>query len=149
MKNFNKILVVSRSTKYCLKAVQTGISLARKYGSRLYILHVIHDPFNLDGWNLPAPTFQDEYDKMIRDAREDLDRMVKIEKAEGMEIVEWIKEGDPADEIQGVVEGEGIDLIIMLAHEEGRLEHFLFGQTNDKIIRKLPATLMLVKKDSP
>jgi len=33
----------------------------------------------------------------------------------------------------------------MLAHEEGRLEHFLFGNTNDAIIRQLPTTLMLVK----
>jgi nucleotide-binding universal stress UspA family protein len=38
-----------------------------------------------------------------------------------------------------------VDLILMLAHREGRLEHFLFGKTNDAIIRQLPATLMLVK----
>jgi nucleotide-binding universal stress UspA family protein len=148
MKNFNAILVVSRSTKHCLKAVRTGISLARKYGSKLYVLHVIHDPFNMDGWNLPAPTFQAEYEKMIQDARKDLDGMLKAEKSEGMDIVEWIREGEPADEIRKVVESENIDLIIMLAHQEGRLEHFLFGKTNDKIIRRLPATLMLVKKDA-
>ena len=148
MKNFNAILVVSRSTKHCLEAVRTGIALARKFGSKLTILHVIHDPFNMDGWNLPAPTFQDEYDKMVKNARKDLDRMIKSEKAEGMNIVEWIREGEPADEIRKVVESENIDLIIMLAHQEGRLEHFLFGRTNDKIIRQLPATLMLVKKES-
>jgi nucleotide-binding universal stress UspA family protein len=38
-----------------------------------------------------------------------------------------------------------VDLILMLAHREGRLEHFLFGKTNDAIIRRLPATLMLVR----
>ena len=43
------------------------------------------------------------------------------------------------------VESENVDLILMLAHREGRLEHFLFGKTNDAIIRRLPATLMLVK----
>jgi nucleotide-binding universal stress UspA family protein len=149
MKNFNAILVVSRSTRHCLKAVRTGISLARKYGSKLYILHVIHDPFNMDGWNLPAPTFQDEYDKMIQDVRSDLEGMIRTEKAEGMDITEWIREGEPADEIQKVVESQKIDLVIMLAHQEGRLEHFLFGKTNDKVIRQLPATLMLVKKDTP
>jgi nucleotide-binding universal stress UspA family protein len=50
------------------------------------------------------------------------------------------------DEIEKVVESEKIDLIIMMAHEEGRLEHFLFGRTNEAIVRHLPATLMLVKK---
>jgi nucleotide-binding universal stress UspA family protein len=146
MENFNAILVVSRSTKHCLKAVRTGISMAKKYGSKLYILHVIHDPFNLEGWNLPAPRFEDEYKKMVQDAKKDLDRMVNSEKTEGMEITEWVRDGEPAGEIQKVVEQENIDLIIMLAHQEGRLEHFLFGKTNDKIIRRLPATLMLVKK---
>ena len=145
MEPFKNILVVSRSTKHCLKAVRTGISMARKFGAKLYILHVIHDPFNMDGWNLPAPTFQDEYHKMIADAKKQLDRMVQAEKAEGLTVSEWVKEGEPVDEIRKVVESEHIDLIIMLAHREGRLEHFLFGKTNEAIIRKLPATLMLVK----
>ncbi len=147
MQTFSNILVVSRSTRHCLKAVQTGISLARKYGAKLYILHVIHDPFSLDGWNLPTPTFADEYRKMIEDAKKELDRMVKAEKAEGLTVTEWVKEGKPLDEVRQIVESEHIDLIIMLAHREGRLEHFLFGKTNDAIIRKLPATLMLVKKE--
>jgi nucleotide-binding universal stress UspA family protein len=148
MEAFNSILVVSRSTRHCLKAVRTGISLARKYGSRLFVLHVIHDPFNLDGWNLPTPTFHEEYEKMVRDAKHDLDRIIGAEKTEGLKITEWVRDGDPVGEIQKVVESENIDLIIMLAHQEGRLEHFLFGKTNDKLIRRLPATLMLVKKGS-
>ena len=147
METFNAILVVSRSTKHCIKAVRTGIALARKFGAKLYILHVIHDPFNLDGWNLPAPTFADEYRKMIEDAKKDLDRITRAEKAEGLVVKEFVREGEPVEEISDVVESEQIDLIIMLAHQEGRLEHFLFGKTNEMIIRRLPATLMLVKKD--
>jgi nucleotide-binding universal stress UspA family protein len=101
----------------------------------------------MDGWNLPAPTFQDEYRKMVADAKKELDRMIKTERAEGLTVKEWVKEGEPVDEIQKVVESENIDLVIMLAHREGRLEHFLFGKTNEAIIRKLPASLMLVKKE--
>ena len=145
METFNNILVVSRSTKRCVKVLRKGISLARKYNAKLHILHIIHDPFNLNGWNLPAPSFDDEYKKMVAKAREELDRIIQAEKAEGLAITEWIKSGEPADEIQNVVESEGIDLIMMLAHQEGRFEHFLFGKTNDAIIRRLPATLMLVK----
>jgi nucleotide-binding universal stress UspA family protein len=145
METFNNILVVSRSTEHCIKVLRKGISLARKYNAKLHILHIIHDPFNLDGWNLPAPAFNDEYKKMVEGARTELDRMVRREKAEGLDIDEWIKDGNPADEIKKVVESQDIDLVLMLAHQEGRLEHFLFGQTNDAIIRSLPATLMLVK----
>jgi nucleotide-binding universal stress UspA family protein len=146
MKTFENILVVSRSTKHCRKAVETGISLAHQYGAHLYLLHVIHDPFNLDGWNLPVPSFHDEYEKMVADARKGLDRMVKVEKDKGLPVTVFVKDGQPAEEITRVVKEEKIDLIVMLAHEEGRLEHFLFGRTNDAILRKLPASILLVKK---
>jgi nucleotide-binding universal stress UspA family protein len=147
MKPFTNILVVSRSTKQCREAVKTGISLAHQYGAHLYLLHVIHDPFNLDGWNLPVPSFHEEYKKMVSDARKGLDRMVKIEKDKGLPVTIKVRDGQPAEEIKKVVEEEKIDLIVMLAHEEGRLEHFLFGHTNDAILRKLPASILMVKKN--
>ena len=37
MKAFKNILVVSRSTKYCYEAVETGIFLARQYDAHLLI----------------------------------------------------------------------------------------------------------------
>lgn len=145
MEAFKNILVVSRSTEHCIRVLHQGISLARKYGAKLHILHIIHDPFSVNGWNLPVPSLEEEFNKMAATAREEIDRVVHAEKAEGLIITEWVKDGKPADEIQKVVESEHIDLILMLAHKEGRLEHFLFGKTNDAIIRRLPATLMLVK----
>jgi nucleotide-binding universal stress UspA family protein len=145
METFNNILVISRSTQRCIKVLRTGISLARKFNARLHVLHIIHDPFSVNGWNLPVPSLDEEYKAMVAKARIELDRLVRAEKAEGLVINEWVKDGNPVDAIQQAVESQNVDLILMLAHHEGRLEHFLFGKTNDAIIRRLPATLMLVK----
>jgi len=57
------------------------------------------------------------------------------------------KKGEPAEEILKVVKEENIDLIIMLAHKEGHLEHFLFGRSNDEIFRKMPCSILLLKKE--
>jgi nucleotide-binding universal stress UspA family protein len=146
METFKNILVVSRSTYGCVKALSKGISLARKFGSKLHVLHVIYDPFYFNGWNIPIEHFNKEFKDVVAKARAELDQLIAREKAEGMEIVEWVEYGKPVDEIEKLVEREHIGLVIMMAHEEGRLEHFLFGRTNETIVRRLPATLMLVKR---
>ena len=91
------------------------------------------------------PSLEEEYKKMVSKARSEIDRLVQAEKAQGLVANEWVMDGDPIEDIQKVVADQKVDLILMLAHQEGRLEHFLFGKTNDAIIRRLPATVMLVK----
>lgn len=147
MEDVKRILVVSRDTKYCRKAVHYGVSLSRKYKAELYVIHVVHDPFIFGGWNLPIPSLQEEYKKLLKEAREELHTIIDLEKKKGMPIKELIKEGKPTEEILKVVKEENIDLVIMLAHEEGHLEHFLFGRSNEEIIRRMPCSVLLVKKE--
>jgi universal stress protein A len=144
MDDVKRILVVSRSTKHCKKALHYGISLSKQFNSKLYVLHVIHDPFSVDGWNLPIPSLKQEYENLVKKAREEIDRIIKSEQAEGMQITEWIREGKPIEEVLEVVKGEKIDLVIISAHEEGRLEHYLFGRTVEELTRKMPCSVLLV-----
>ncbi|MFZ0930664.1 MAG: universal stress protein [Syntrophobacteraceae bacterium] len=147
MEDVSRILVVSRSTKYCQKAVHYGISLAQKYGAKLFVIHVMHNPFSYEGWNLPIVSLQREYEKICKEARADIDRIIEAEKTVGLSIKAVMKEGNPTDEIIKVVKEENIDSIVMLAHEEGHIEHFLFGRDNEELIRKMPCSIMLVKKE--
>lgn len=145
MNNFKNILVISRSSKDCPKVFETGVALAKQFDAKLTLMHVIHDPFNLEGWNLPVPYIEQEYQKLVESIRKELRKKVKIEKDHGLNVTELIKEGEPDKVIIDFVEKEHIDLIVMLAHEEGRIEHFLFGKTNDRLIRKIPTSILLCK----
>jgi len=146
-KEIRRILVVSRMTPYCQEAVRMGASLARQYGAELYLIHVIHNPFGIEGWNLPLPSLEKDYQKLLQDWREEMVKMVAAEKAQGLEVIEMLKEGDPVDEVITAVKEHAIDLMIMLAHTESRLEHLLFGRDNDELVRRLPCSIMLVKKE--
>jgi nucleotide-binding universal stress UspA family protein len=150
MEDINRILVVSRSTKYCRKAVHYGVSLAKKYGAQLTIIHVIHNPFGLEGWNLPLssrPELEEEYKRMFKTAKEDLDKMLAGEKAAGLPIKELIVEGDPRKKLFEVVKKEQIDLLIMLSYPQWKLEHWLFGRGIDEIVRTMPCSVLLVQKE--
>ena len=147
MPETQKILVVSRMTQYCREAVEQGISLARHYGGELFVIHVVHNPFGYEGWNLPIVSLEKDYQRLLADAKADLDSLVKEAKASGLPVTVMIREGDPTEEVVAAVKTYNIDLLIMLAHEQGRLEHFLFGRTNDELVRRMPCSLLLVKKE--
>lgn len=148
MNNIKRILVVSRMTQYCRKAVQSGVSLAKKYGAELYVVHAIHNPFSLAGWNLGVLfDVEAEYKKLLQKTREDLDKIIDSEKEQGMSVHVLIPKGEPTKEILKAVKDHSIDLLIMLAHEEGRIEHFLFGRSNETIIMEMPCSILMVKKE--
>ena len=149
MNDIRRIMVVSRMTKQCCTTFNCGVSLSQKYGAKLYVIHVIHDIFGTDmtGWNLSVPSLQEEYKKSVQKIKEELDAMIQEEKKKGTDIKEMMREGDPTEEVLKAVKEEKIDLLVMSAHEEGRLEHFLFGRSNEKIIRQMPCSILLVKKE--
>jgi nucleotide-binding universal stress UspA family protein len=80
-------------------------------------------------------------------AKERLDSAINKETSCGFPIHEMIIDSDEVDEVVKVVNEEKIDLIVMFAHEEGRIEHALFGGESDAIIRKMPCSILLVKNE--
>jgi nucleotide-binding universal stress UspA family protein len=110
---------------------------------------VVYHPFGFDiaGWNLPLPSLEEEYKRIIKEAKEELDAVINQEKKKGMSIKEMLREGDPIKEILKVIKEENIDLIIMFSHSEWRLEHFFFGRIKEEIIRKTPCSVLLIKEE--
>lgn len=149
MKDFRHILVLSRMIPYSREAIKVGISLARKYDAKLQVLHLVSNPVDLMAVNAPGLFPEEQYNNYMssqQEAKEQLDKIIKQEIRDGFPIKELISDRDPLEEIMNVVKEEKIDLILLSAHEEGRIEHALFGGENDAILRKMPCSIMLVKK---
>jgi universal stress protein A len=147
MKDIRRIMVVATDIKYSRKAVHYGASVARSYGAELIVLHVVHDPFGAEGWNLPFLSLDEEYKNALREAKEDLAKVIRAETEKGLAVTEMIREGEPTGVIFQVIQEKRIDLLIVPAHEEGRLEHFLFGRSNEDLIRRMPCSILLVKQE--
>jgi universal stress protein A len=149
MKDLKKILVLTRMTKESRKAVRYGVSLSKKYGCDLSVLHVIHKPFgtDLEGWNLPLPSIDETYEQIVKEEKEELERVVALEREQGMVIKTLLKNGEPTEVTLKTIKEDNIDLLIMPSHSEWRLEHILFGRSNDEIIRNMPCSILLVKEE--
>lgn len=147
MNEFNRILVVARMIQTCKVAIQCGVSLARKYGADLYVIHSIYNPFGPKEWGYNTRALAEEYEKSIVDIKRKLAGLVDAEKTKGMSIKEMVREGEPTGEILKAIEEENIDLLVMLAHEEGWVEDLFFNRSNDELVRRMPCSIMLVKKE--
>jgi len=148
MNEYKRILVVSRMIQSSRQAIQYGVSLARKYEAQLYVIHCIHNPFGLKGWSMGTLSLKKEYENILAEARRKLSELVESEKAKGMSIQELVREGEPTKEILKTIAEEKIDLLVMPAHGEGRLDDLLFNRSNDELVRKMPCSILLVKKEA-
>jgi nucleotide-binding universal stress UspA family protein len=134
---------------YSLKAIKFGISLARKYDANIMVLHLVSNPVDMMAVNAPGKLPGEQYKMYMnshQEAQEHLEKFIKQEIQGGFPIKELVSDGNPIHEIVKVVTEEKIALILVSAHEEGRLEHALFGGENDAIVRKMPCSILLVKK---
>ncbi len=147
MNNIKRVLVVCRLTSKCGPVVRAAVEQARNFGAELYVAHIVHDPFGIEGWNLPLPSLEQDFRRLLEKTRKDMDDLVTEEKRQGMAVKELIREGKPAEEIEKVVREEKIDLLVLPAHEESRLEHMLFGRDNEDLIRRMPCSILLVKRE--
>jgi universal stress protein A len=147
MEDIRRILVLAMDIQNCQEALHYGVSLARKYGAEIFVLHVVHDPFGAEGWNLPFLSFDEEYKKVLKEARESLANAIRVVKESGLPVTELIREGEPTGVVFRVVGEKQIDLLLLPAHEESRVEHFLFGRIHETIIRRMPCSILLVKKE--
>jgi universal stress protein A len=145
MKDIRRILAVSWMTQYCRRTVHYGVSLAAKYGAELIVIQVI-DTW-LYGLNIPMMSMEEESRKDMERIKAELDNIIGGEKKKGVKIKKVIKEGDPVEEILKFIGEEKIDMVILRAQEEGRIERFLVGGSNDAIIRKMPCSILLVKNE--
>ncbi len=151
MDRFNHILVISRMDAYSRKTIAVGVSLALKYNSKLHVLHLTSDPVGLMTVNSSGLFPEVQYTNYFngqKEAQKQLAKVIMQEQQHGIAIQEMVSESDSVEEIVKVVSKENIDLLVMPAHEEGRIEHALFGGENDAIIRMMPCSILLVKTKS-
>jgi nucleotide-binding universal stress UspA family protein len=146
VEDIRRILAVSWITQYCQVTIHNAVSLAAKYSSELSVIHVI-DSLWLQGWGLPMMSQAEERRMDMERIKSELDNIIGIETRGGVKIRTIIKEGDPVEEILKVIGEEMIDLVVLRAQEEGRIEHLLIGSSNDAIIRKMPCSIFLVKNE--
>lgn len=126
-------------------ALPYAIDMARHYGARLYLLHVIYDIAKTTGWYVPHISMDEMYKDMEESAKKELERY-GLEELRGLKEVERaVRKGVHHEEIIRFANEKKIDLIVMGTHGRKGIDRILFGSTAAQVVRNAPCPVLTVR----
>ena len=150
MVEIKKILLPCDLTTNGSKIIPYVLSVAEKYNSTIYLLHVVEDLHEL----APYPYSGLGKDQIIHEKASKKALLNKVGKMcdevcdehfQGCSnISKVIVVGHPVAEILKFVESEDIDLIIMGTHGRSRMEHVIFGSVAENVVKKSPVPVLTI-----
>jgi nucleotide-binding universal stress UspA family protein len=135
------ILVATDFTRASFKPACYGIALARQYGSKLYLLHVVGHPRIAPHGSHPI----DEAVVIALQEGETLKR--KLAKQAPLAEVEHsliVQYGDTWEEVSQIISSEAIDLVVVGTHGRTGIRKFVLGSVAEKIFRNSPCPVLTV-----
>jgi len=140
-----KILFPTDFMEGTAQAVPYAVDLAKKYGARLYIIHVIHEITIATGLYVPHVTVDELYRTMEAEAEKEITR-VYLEELRGFGDVEYaVLRGISYEEIINYAEEKAIDMIVMGTHGRKGLDKLFFGSTAEKVVKGAPCPVLTVR----
>ena len=119
-------------------ALELAGALARDYGARLVIVHVV-EPLaaTIDGIVIPQP------EQYFEDLRRKLEQVRPLER--DIPVQHAFVKGAPVPEILRTIRDEACDLVVMGTHGRTGLGRLLMGSVAEQIIRKASCPVLTVK----
>jgi len=77
-----------------------------------------------------------------KERREILDRLIQDSGLDPGRVQAILRVGNPVDELLKIIDGEGIDLVVMGVKGRTDLEHVFVGSVAEKLFRRSPATIV-------
>jgi nucleotide-binding universal stress UspA family protein len=127
------------------QALQYAVDMSKRYGSKLYVVHVIYDIAKATGWYVPHVSMDEMYKDIQEGAKKELERF-GVEELAGVKNVERrVITGVPHEEIINFVRANKIDLVIMGTHGRKGIDKILFGSTAAQVVRHAPCPVLTVR----
>ena len=138
--SFENILFATDFSSHSEAALPYALSIARKYGSKLFPVHVI----SLSPFPNSAPTLalQSIAAQAVREAKA---AIAKLEPRLGGILHEAIiRKGDLAEQLSSIIADQKIDLIVAGTRGRTGVSKFLMGSVAERIFRQAPCPVLTV-----
>lgn len=138
-----KILCPIDFSEASCNAMDTALEFATQFSAQLWILHAV-EPIR----SMPAPAnfaLPIHYKECIDAASQKVETIIKERVQDRCPVTVCVDMAAAAEKILQVAEDEAIDLIVIATHGESALHHLLFGSVAEKVIRRAPCPVLIVR----
>jgi nucleotide-binding universal stress UspA family protein len=147
----DKILHPTDFSEPAERALEAAVALAEKFSAELVLVHVIAPPMSPGGAGnvigVPAEGFR--MPMLMREleprAREAIRKLVAERIPAHLTPRSHILFGQAAEEISGLADKEGADLIVMATHGQSGWGKILFGSVAERVVRLAECPVLTVK----
>ena len=140
-----KILFAADFSEGSSSSLPYAVDFAKRYGAKLYLVHVIYDIANTSGSYVPHITLDELYKEMEKNAKAELEKCYIEEMKACKDVEHVILTGTPYEEISSFAEENKIDLIVIGTHGRKGLDRMLFGSTAEQVVRHAPCPVLTVR----
>lgn len=139
-----KILIPVDFSECSRKALRYAIPLARQFGARLILLHVVQ--MNYAYGESMALDYSLLERQLIDAGAEQLARVARNEIEEAIPSETLVRNGGAAREIVAAARELECDLIIISTHGHTGLKHVFLGSTTERVVRHAPCPVLVVRE---
>ena len=147
MLTVSALLVPTDFSENALKALNIAKEIARGSNAVLHIMHVVEPVVYPADWSFAQSGFTEIENELEANTAKQLDEIAQQLSAEGFTVKTKIVKGRASDEICNYAKNNGISIIAIGTHGRSGLEHFLFGSTTERVLRKAPCPVLSVRLD--
>lgn len=144
MVRYRNVLLATDFSTAAREGAGHAAALAGAEGATLHLLHVIEEFSYWESFNLkhfPSPDVLEELERNARIALQDLAE--EAELGPGVQI--YVRQGKPFVEIVRAARDLEADVLVVGSHGQTGLSETLFGSTAERVVRKAPCAVLVVR----
>lgn len=139
------ILVPIDFSEHSKNALKYAIPYAVQFNARLDLLYVVEPTIYPADFSFGQVGFPNIEEELRKRGSEELNALVRNEIKGRVPAETAVRTGKPFYEINEYALEKKVDLIIIATHGHTGVEHILFGSTVEKVVRKAPCPVLVVR----
>jgi nucleotide-binding universal stress UspA family protein len=140
-----RILVPIDFSEHSKNALKYAIPFAQQFKASIDLMYVVEPTIYPADFSFGQIGFPNVEEELRTHGNEELLKLIKKEIGKKVAARKIVRTGKPFYEISQYAQEEGIDLIIIATHGHSGMEQILFGSTAEKVVRKAPCPVLVVR----